>query len=121
MHQEIMTTAKKFMDGISALGFQVLGKPDMSIFAYNTPTHGPAKGADIYVVADLLEKEGWHVDRQLAPECIHLMITPAHTPVIDQYLKDLKKRAITRSLTLNLQAKEPPPCMVRAQKSLTLL
>ncbi len=88
LHQEIMTTAQKFKQGIQELGFKILGNPEMSVFAFTSPE---PKEVNIYVVADLMEKKGWHVDRQLAPECIHLMITPAHTASVLHYLADLKE------------------------------
>lgn len=93
MHEEIMSTAKKFQAGVTELGFEVLGKPVMGVFAYkpSSASGSATQGVNIYVVADLLEKKGWYVDRQIGPDCIHLMITPAHTPAVDQYLKDLKE------------------------------
>lgn len=87
LHQEIMDTSKKFQKGIESLGLKIIARPVMGVFAYQAGS----TEANIYVIADLLEKKGWHVDRQIHPECIHLMITPAHTPVVDAYLKDLKE------------------------------
>src|SRR5690606_11364410 len=40
--------------------------------------------------ADQLEEKGWMVERQQAPDCIHLTILPTNVDVIDKYLDDLK-------------------------------
>ena len=57
----------------------------MSVFAF------ASKDADIFAVADQMEARGWHIDRQQSPACLHLMVTPAHTPILDQYLGDLRE------------------------------
>ena len=47
----------------------------------------------MHVIADLMEKRGWFVDRQMNPDSIHLTLTPANAPVAEQYLSDLKESA----------------------------
>jgi hypothetical protein len=48
-----------------------------------------AVGYDILAVADAMNARGWYVSRVREPRGIHLMITPVHAPVIDEYLDDL--------------------------------
>jgi sphinganine-1-phosphate aldolase len=73
------------MGGINAIdGLRVLGRPDMSVFAYA----GNA-GLDIYAVADGLGGRGWYVNRQSTPPSIHLKVDPAQAVVVDPYLADL--------------------------------
>lgn len=82
----IMATTQKLMDGISAIPeLFVLGKPDCGVFAF--ASHGP----DLMAIADQMEERGWHIDRQQFPTAIHLTITPAHAPVADRYLSDLRE------------------------------
>jgi hypothetical protein len=63
----------------------LLGRPDATIVSY------AAVGADIFALADQLEKRGWSVDRQHRPSSIHLTVTANHAPVIDRYLADLRE------------------------------
>lgn len=82
----IMDTTRKLMKGINAIdGLRVLGKPEMSLFAYGAVE----KKLGIYAVADQMEKKGWHIDRQQKPESLHAMVTPRHRDAADQYLRDL--------------------------------
>ncbi|MBI2605395.1 MAG: aspartate aminotransferase family protein [Deltaproteobacteria bacterium] len=84
--KRIMENTKKLQDGIRAIpGLYVLGEPVMSVFAF------ASENADIFAVADQMEARGWHIDRQQNPACLHLMVTPAHTPILDQYLSDLRE------------------------------
>jgi len=83
-----METAKKLIDGINAVpGLQVVGSPDMTVFAYRSTE----PDVSIYAVGDQMEKRGWHIDRQQRPECLHAMVTPRHAGVVEEYLKDLRE------------------------------
>jgi sphinganine-1-phosphate aldolase len=78
--------ADKLRAGIIAIpGLALLGRPDATIVSY------AAVGADVYAIADQLEKRGWSVDRQHRPSSIHLTVTANHAPVIDRYLADLRE------------------------------
>lgn len=65
----------------------VVGEPCMNIISYSSHHNQP----DIFVVGDYLKKEGWLVDRQQDPDCIHLTILPTNVPVIPKYIDDLKE------------------------------
>ncbi len=81
-----MRTARALMDGIAAIpGLRLLGRPDLSVFAFASDE------ADVYVVADAIEARGWHLDRQQLPPCLHLMVTPAHAAVVEPFLSDLRE------------------------------
>ncbi|MCG8636757.1 MAG: aspartate aminotransferase family protein [Desulfobacterales bacterium] len=84
--EKIMSTTATLIKGVNAIeGLQVLGRPEMSLFAYRSVE----KKLGIYAVGDQMEKRGWHIDRQQKPECLHAMVTPMHQAVTDQYLTDL--------------------------------
>jgi sphinganine-1-phosphate aldolase len=85
LYRDLWETAQKFRRGVEAVGCRVVSEPVGTLFAYTCPD------ANIFIVADLMEKKGWFVDRQMAPESIHLTITPAHTPIVDKYLADLRE------------------------------
>lgn len=103
MAQHILRIARAFQVGIAAIpGLRVLGQPAMSVFAFAAEAlpgedapgdredrSGPAV-VDLLAVADHLELRGWHCDRQQHPTALHLMITPAHEAVVDEYLSDLR-------------------------------
>jgi sphinganine-1-phosphate aldolase len=78
-----LENTRKMQAGIRALGLEIVGTPEATIFGFS------GKDVDVYAVADQLQLRGWYVDRQQKPICLHLMITPAHTNHIDAFLKDL--------------------------------
>lgn len=83
--QTIMQTTRALQDGIGKIdGLQIYGKPEMSVFSFGSDT------VNIFAVADAMEARGWHIDRQHQPSSMHLMITPAHAPIVEQYLADLR-------------------------------
>lgn len=84
----VLETARKLMDGVNAIPqLHVLGQPDMSLFSFTSDT------VDIYAVADLMDAKGWHLDRQQMPPKLHLVVTPAHAPIADEFLADLREAA----------------------------
>ncbi|MCL6611879.1 MAG: aspartate aminotransferase family protein [Peptococcaceae bacterium] len=84
----IMKTAKKLMEGINSIpGLRVLGRPDMSVFAFASDSF------DIYALGDAMDARGWRLDRQQRPPCLHMMVTPAHEKIAGLFLSDLRECA----------------------------
>jgi glutamate/tyrosine decarboxylase-like PLP-dependent enzyme len=82
--ETVMRARDRFIEGLKRInGLHVWGEPDLWAVA-----HG-ADGYDILAVADAMNARGWYVGRVREPRGIHLMITPVHAPVIDEYLDDL--------------------------------
>lgn len=80
----IMETTDRLRDGVEMVdGLRVLGDPAMSVFAFTSDE------VDIYAVGDQLDAKGWHMDRQIKPACLHLMVTPVHADVVGEFLMDL--------------------------------
>lgn len=74
----------RLISGIMEIdGLQIVGKPDLTIFAYG------AEGLDIHAVGDLLEESGWFVARNVTPPSLHFMAMPVHDQIIESYLSDL--------------------------------
>ena len=71
--------------GVQALGLEVVGAPDATIFAWRSRD----AAVDTFAVGDQLEERGWHVDRQQNPRSIHHTVTAAHDAVVDDFLRDL--------------------------------
>jgi hypothetical protein len=87
MTRQTLKNIKRMMDGINAIdGLRVCGKPDATIFAYESTD----PKVNIYAVADQMEEKGWFINRQQRPESLHAMVTMAHTESLEQYLKDLR-------------------------------
>ncbi len=82
--RQIMDTTEQLREGVAGTpGLSILGEPDMSVFAFTSDE------VDIYAVGDQLEARGWHMDRQIEPACLHLMVTPVHVDVVEAFLADL--------------------------------
>ncbi len=85
-----LETTDRLARGVSDTpGLRILGTPAMSVFAFASDT------VDVYVLGDAMEKRGWKLDRQQRPPCLHLMVTPAHAPVVDAFLSDLRECVAT--------------------------
>jgi glutamate/tyrosine decarboxylase-like PLP-dependent enzyme len=83
--RETMDATERLIAGIEAIeGLHVLGRPDMSVLAIGSSAH------DILAAGDALAGRGWHFDRQEGPPAIHLMVSPRHALVIDEFLADLR-------------------------------
>jgi glutamate/tyrosine decarboxylase-like PLP-dependent enzyme len=79
-----LDTTQRLLDGVRGLGFDVLGEPDGSVFAFTIDA------PDVFAVGDAMDARGWHLDRQQLPNALHLMVTPNHARVVDAFLEDLR-------------------------------
>jgi hypothetical protein len=57
----------------------------MTVMAVGSDTH------NIFAIGDVLAQRGWHFDRQEGPPAIHLMVSPRHALVVDEFLADLRQ------------------------------
>lgn len=82
--ETVMHAKTRLVEGLTRIdGLHVLGEPELWAVGFG------ARGYDIFAVADGMTARGWSVGRIKEPRGIHLMITPVHAPVIDDYLADL--------------------------------
>ena len=82
--QRAVTEARaKIEAGVKRLGFRVLGRPQLGIVSF---THERADALAIYV---RMHQRGWFTAALLEPRALHLMLSPKHVEVADQYLADL--------------------------------
>jgi sphinganine-1-phosphate aldolase len=92
LHRELRATAERYMRGVEAAGFRVLGAPPMHLFAF--AARDP--DLDVHAVADELLARGWAILRQpTAPPSLHLLVTPVHARVCEDFLHDLAGAAAT--------------------------
>ncbi len=91
----VMETTDRIRGGVEAIeDLEVLGDPAMCILGI------ASDAVDVYVVADHMQARGWHLDRQQFPATLHLTVNPAHVPVVDRFLDDLRE-------SVRLSAREP--------------
>jgi len=91
----VMDTTRKVITAIEAMeDVQVLGQPEMSIFAIASET------LDIYAIGDEMSLMGWHMDRQQNPACLHVTMNYGHVQSHELFLADLEK-AVQKARKLN--------------------
>ncbi len=80
---KVCETRKHVEAGVRALGFEVLGTPVLGLVAFRHPElHAFALYGEIY-------RRGWFTSVTKEPPSLHLMLSPKHADVIEDYLKDL--------------------------------
>jgi len=86
LHAGLRRTTERYMAGVRAAGFRVLGEPPMSLFAFAAAD--PA--LDVNAIADEMLGRGWVILRQpTEPPSLHLLITPRHEAVCEEFCRDL--------------------------------
>jgi len=84
----VRDTTHRFQRGIADIdGMRLTHQPDLSVFQFTSD------GTDIGAIADVMDDRGWHLDRQQGG--LHLMISPYHARVADEFLADLADAAST--------------------------
>jgi len=66
---------------------EIIGDPVGPLLSYRSTNNG----VNIFAVGDQMELKGWHIDRLQMPDALHAMITPNHTMIFSDYLKDLEE------------------------------
>lgn len=81
----VRDTTRKLQDGIGAIdGLAVHAAPVMSVFSFGSTT------LDIFAIGDVMDERGWCLDRQNDPDALHLMVSPEHDRIVDEFLSDLR-------------------------------
>lgn len=79
-----MDTVEKLQDAIAGFdGIELVGDPIGPVFAVKSDT------VDLYAVGDVMDDRGWHVNRNMDPPGLHMMISPAHATIVDELIADL--------------------------------
>lgn len=83
-----MDNARRLREAIEAMdGLEIIGDPHMSLLGFRSSD----SRLSIFAVGDQMQQRGWHIDRLQKPDGLHLMITPGHAEVIDEFLSDLEQ------------------------------
>lgn len=84
--ESVVACQKRLSQAVSAIdALYVVGAPQLGLIAYGS------NKIDIYAVAEQLSKKGWFSPLLDDPPAIHLMFSPAHTAIIEEYIEDLNK------------------------------
>jgi len=89
LNRTMLDTSLRLRRGIEAIpGFHVLGDPAMYVWGFASDT------LDVMAVADAMAERHWYLGRQLTtPPSLHVVLTPIHAPVVDDFLRDLREVA----------------------------
>jgi sphinganine-1-phosphate aldolase len=82
-HAAVLQARRTIAKGVASLGFEVVGTPLLGILAFTHPD------ADVFGVYRAMYKKGWVTSACTEPPALHLMLSPIHASVVDQYLSDL--------------------------------
>lgn len=86
LHQGLRRTTERYMRGVEAAGFRILGDPPMHLFAF--APRDP--DVDANAVADEMLARRWFLLRQpTTPPSLHLLVTPPHAAAYDAFCRDL--------------------------------
>jgi len=81
----VTDTREKLMREIREIeGLRTFGDPQLGLFTYG------ADDLDPFAIWARLTKRGWFTGLVTRPRGIHLMLSPAHAEVADDYLEDLR-------------------------------
>jgi glutamate/tyrosine decarboxylase-like PLP-dependent enzyme len=79
---QVRDAGRAFTDGIEGIDrLEITHRPDIPVFEFT------ARDGSILAIADGMDRRGWHLDRQQGG--LHLMLSPAHLAVADQFIADL--------------------------------
>lgn len=82
--QQVIEARERLQSAIEGMpSLKVVADPQLGLIAYTSPT------LDIYAVSELMARRGWVSPLLDEPKAIHLMLSPQHLTVIDEYIADL--------------------------------
>lgn len=85
LSRRVLATREALHRGIEAIdGLRLLGHQPLGLLSYTSD------GADIFAVGDQMEEKGWYISRVAEPCALQMTITPAHEPIVESYLADLR-------------------------------
>jgi glutamate/tyrosine decarboxylase-like PLP-dependent enzyme len=79
----VCATRERLEAGVKALGFEILGNPMLGLMAFSHPDH------HAFAIYGEIYRRGWFTSVTKEPPSLHLMLSPKHADVVEQYLADL--------------------------------
>jgi glutamate/tyrosine decarboxylase-like PLP-dependent enzyme len=87
----VCRTRERIAEGLKPLGFDILGSPLLGLIAFRHPEQ------DNFAIYGEMYRKGWFTSITAQPPSLHLMLSPKHAEVVDDYLNDLKESLATVS------------------------
>jgi glutamate/tyrosine decarboxylase-like PLP-dependent enzyme len=79
-----MRAKTQMTEGLAGIpSVRVFGEPDLWAFAFGSDE------VDMHRVAARMNERGWYCGRTTSPRGIHMMCTPVHEKVADEYVADI--------------------------------
>ena len=101
--RRLLDTAKRLREGIAEIPeLRLWGEPDFTLFAFGAET---GSGLDLFAVGDVMDERGWCLDRQTDPDALHLMVSPEHDRIVDDFLRDLRSAVLHHGPSKGVQAR----------------
>lgn len=82
--RQVCETRAKLMAAIAGMdGLRTYGDPQLGLFTYGSDRYDP------FAIWGQMARRGWFTGLTTEPRAVHLMLSPAHAAVADEYLVDL--------------------------------
>lgn len=95
---QVRDATARFRQGIEAIdGLRITGDPVMGVMEVASDVH------DLSAVGDEMDDRGWHLDRQQGG--LHLMLSPYHLTVADDFLRDLAAAVAEHGTSRGVEAR----------------
>jgi sphinganine-1-phosphate aldolase len=86
MAKSTMQTTERIKQAIQQIDdLDIIGTPEMSIVAFKSSK------IDVYMLADELNKKGWHFERQQLPPSLHFTVNYIHKDVVEEFITILQQ------------------------------
>ena len=83
--RDLLATTRTFRAAVEAIPeLTIVGDPVGPVMAFTSAVVDPA------AVGDAMDARGWHLNRIVDPDGLHLMLSPAHAGVLDALIADLR-------------------------------
>lgn len=99
--RQTVETARAMRKGIEGAGLVIVGEPVGPVMAFTSPR----VDLDIMAVGDVMDDAGWHLDRQHGPDALHMMVSPAHAGVVEEFVADLNRAVETAGESRGVKAR----------------
>ncbi len=81
-HKQVTDAREAIEAGVKARGFSVVGAPQLGLIAF----HGMASATALWTA---MRERGWFTSTTSEPPGLHLMLSPVHAALAQEYLADL--------------------------------
>jgi glutamate/tyrosine decarboxylase-like PLP-dependent enzyme len=96
----LMETTARVRAAIEEIdGIELVGDPIGPVLAIRSDA------VDLYAVGDVMDDRGWNVNRNTDPKGLHVMLSPAHTAVVDELLADLRDAVAHHGASRGVEAR----------------